>query len=390
MLKTNNLLAKKIIALLIAMVSVVTAFSATQISVSAAVTNYSSFSTPSASDYAYWNGSKTVKASGTTTSEVKWMQASLNYCIKYKSLSASYLSVDGIFGANSKKTTTAFQKKYSLTQDGVFGKNTIAKMKSVLATATTSTVNKDDTVRTINGQNYVRTFYDEFEGKDLDSTKWEKCPEQYRQSNYSKWDDNLTKLDGKGHLVLSANYVEGDSALHCGAIRTRKKDYSYDLFNQKYGYFEISAKLQSKKGFWSAFWLMPDQIDRGVVGGADGTEIDIFEAFDPVNKRINHAIHWDGYGSKHKKIDYNAKSNVYDGKYHTFALDWSKDSYVFYIDGKKTYTITSKQAKICEYADYLKISLESGAWTGKPKKADMPDSISVDYVKVYQRKAYLN
>ncbi|MBQ7129177.1 MAG: family 16 glycosylhydrolase [Clostridia bacterium] len=270
--------------------------------------------------------------------------------------------------------------------------NTVTTAISTDATVSTTTSQKEenDTVREINGYSYVRTFYDEFEGEELDSTKWEKCPEWSRQSGYSKWDDNLTTLDGEGHLILSADYVEGEKALHCGAIRTRTKDGGCDLFNQKYGYFEISAKLQSKPGFWSAFWLMPDEIDRGIEGGSDGTEIDIFEAFDPVNQKINNAIHWDGYGSKHKKIDNQVKKDVYDGKYHTFALDWSEDAYKFYIDGKRTLSITAHDVDIAEYANYLKISLESGSWTGKPDDEDMPDGISVDYVKVYQREEYLN
>lgn len=102
-------------------------------------TDYSSFSTPGSSDYAYWNGSKVVRGSGTTTSEVKWMQAALNWCIKNKGLNASYLDVDGSFGPASQTATKAFQRKYSLSVDGSFGPSTIAKMKEVLKPATTTT-----------------------------------------------------------------------------------------------------------------------------------------------------------------------------------------------------------------------------------------------------------
>ena len=119
---------------MLALITVFTAFAATSTTALAASypTNYSSYSAPSSSDYAYWNGSKMVKASGTTKSEIKWMQCALNYCIKYKGLKASYLSADGSFGPATKKTTTAFQKKYGLSQDGSFGSKTISKMKSVL------------------------------------------------------------------------------------------------------------------------------------------------------------------------------------------------------------------------------------------------------------------
>ena len=96
-------------------------------------TSYSSYNSPENSgDYAYWNGSKVVRSSSTTTSEVKWMQAALNYCIAKEGLNASYLTVDGSFGPASKSATIAFQQATNLSADGSFGPSTIKKMKDVL------------------------------------------------------------------------------------------------------------------------------------------------------------------------------------------------------------------------------------------------------------------
>ena len=144
---------KKVIAVVLCLI---TMFSVMSISTVAAnyTTSYTSYSTPSNSgDYAYWNGSKVVRASGTTVSEVKWMQAALNYCIKYRGLSGSYLDVDGSFGPASKKATTAFQKAYGLSVDGSFGPSTIKKMKDVLKSSpnnntTTSTAKNDGKITT--------------------------------------------------------------------------------------------------------------------------------------------------------------------------------------------------------------------------------------------------
>lgn len=127
-------LSKKLVSVVLALVTVFTTLAATATTAFAAnySTSYSSYNEPESNDYAYWNGKKVVKGSGTTTNEIKWMQAALNYCIAKKGLNASKLDVDGSFGPASKKATTAFQKKYGLSQDGSFGKNTISKMKSVL------------------------------------------------------------------------------------------------------------------------------------------------------------------------------------------------------------------------------------------------------------------
>lgn len=125
---------KRVLTLLLAVImalSIVTTAAAAN-----NTTDYNSYSTPGSSDYAYWSGSKVVRASGTTVSEVKWMQAALNYCIKNKGLNASYLDVDGSFGPASQTATKAFQRKYGLDVDGSFGPSTISKMKEVLKPAT--------------------------------------------------------------------------------------------------------------------------------------------------------------------------------------------------------------------------------------------------------------
>lgn len=117
-------------------------------------TNCRQYSTPSSSDFAYWNGYRVVRASGTTTSEVKWMQAALNYCIENEGLNATKLDVDGSFGPASKKTALAFQKAAGLEQDGSFGPSTIQKMKAVLndgkATFKTTSVSTKTKILDIN------------------------------------------------------------------------------------------------------------------------------------------------------------------------------------------------------------------------------------------------
>jgi len=230
----------------------------------------------------------------------------------------------------------------------------------------------------VNGTTYIETFSDDFDGEYLDSTKWKFAPEWQRQNNYCRWDNDMTWLDGNGHLILSSEYDE-NGELIMGAVRTR------DLFEQTYGYFEIRCKLQQVPGFWSAFWLMPRNIDMyGQDGGQDGTEIDIYEAFDVLKKKINFAVHYDGYGERHKSTGTSVDADVYDGKFHTFSLEWKDDCYIYYIDGTERYRITNDKVDISYIPGYMKISLEAGSWTGKPHPDTLPAGIEVDYVKAYQ------
>lgn len=128
----------KLIALILAIAALCSIFTVSAMAADYS-TNYKAYSQPSTSgDYAYWNGKKVVRASGTTVSEVKWMQAALNYCIANKGLNASKLNVDGSFGPASKTTTQKFQSKYGLSADGSFGPATIKKMISVLSDSNSS------------------------------------------------------------------------------------------------------------------------------------------------------------------------------------------------------------------------------------------------------------
>lgn len=247
---------------------------------------------------------------------------------------------------------------------------------------------------TINGVQYVETFCDDFEGDTLDTAKWEICPEWDRQGG-SHWNPDNVSLDGQGNLLLKASYTDGSDLLQCGAVRTLGK------FEQTYGYFEIRCKFQTKDGFWSAFWMMPKSNSDEIIGGGDGTEIDIFEQVNiskhPANKSarvFNHVVHWDGYEANHRSVarKSQADTDLYDGEYHTFAVDWSKDAYTFYIDGQVSAVIQASDVEggTSSVDQYLKISLESGSWSGKAAAEDMPDYFTVDSVKAYQRVEYLD
>ena len=126
-----KLSAKKVISLLLSLVTV--CMLAVPMAFPASAALQTSLNRPEDSgDYAYWNGSKMVCSSSTQTTEIKWMQTALNYCITNLGLNATKLTVDGSFGPATKSATIAFQKAYGLTADGSFGPDTIKKMKNVV------------------------------------------------------------------------------------------------------------------------------------------------------------------------------------------------------------------------------------------------------------------
>lgn len=226
----------------------------------------------------------------------------------------------------------------------------------------------------INGKECLLTFSDDFNGDKLDTSKWSLCPEWERfEGNY--WSNKHVKTDGNGQLMLYAG-EEGD-VYSSGAIRTHGK------FNQTYGYFEIRCKLQTEPGFWGAFWLMGYNVGKVGNGGKDGAEIDIFESAYLNSSSVNHAIHWDGYGSEHKSTSQKTTiPDLYTG-FHTFALEWNKDEYIFYVDNIMTWRTNA--GGICEVPLYLKITTEVGSWAGDISKANLPAAMVIDYVRVYKQ-----
>jgi beta-glucanase (GH16 family) len=219
------------------------------------------------------------------------------------------------------------------------------------------------------GKIWKLVWQDEFDGTALDDSKWD-VPEYKRRDGY--WSRKSITLNGSGQLVMSV-LKEGDKYLD-GCVRTRGK------FEHAFGYYVTRIQLQKQPGHWSAFWIMGEGVGKVGEEGRDGTEIDIMEK--PwLDDRINHALHWDGYGKDHKSQGTVVKmSGVMEG-FHTFGLWWKADEYVFYVDGKETWRTDA--GGVSQVPEYIKLSDEIGDWAGDIKKAKVPDQFLVDYVRVF-------
>jgi beta-glucanase (GH16 family) len=215
---------------------------------------------------------------------------------------------------------------------------------------------------------------DEFEGEKIDPAKWEHCPEWKRHRGH--WSDEDAYLDDDGHLVLRVR--NSDKGYLSGAVRTKGK------FERAFGYYEMRCRMPKEVGYWVAFWLMTQTQGRVNGDGRDGTEIDIMEAVWRDRNDINHALHWDGYGKDHKSAGHRARNipGLQEG-WHTFALDWSPEEYVFSVDGVETWRTSA--GGVSQVPSYIKVTAEVGDWAGDIDKATLPDYWLVDYVRVYEK-----
>lgn len=220
------------------------------------------------------------------------------------------------------------------------------------------------------GQSWKLTWSDEFDGAKIDQSKWDVMGDWKRRDGF--WVKEDAYLDGQGHLILRTK-KDGDRYT-CGAIRTRGK------FEHRYGYWVCRCKMPTEEGHWPAFWLHCDTVGKIGNDGRDGTEIDIMEK--PWREdRNTQNLHWDGYGKEHQHVGTQFLVPGISQGYNTFALYWTPEEYVFYVNGQETWR--SSGGGVSQVPEYMKLTEEIGEWGGDIAKANLPDQFTVDYVRVY-------
>lgn len=220
------------------------------------------------------------------------------------------------------------------------------------------------------------SWSDEFDGDTIDRSKWTVEPDGKNSLNWVEGGKQERIRRGamwsSDQLIVEETLRPNGDKLNVLKIRTEKKgDMWYtsgittqDSFSQKYGYFEISARLPQFNGIWSAFWMMPeggfhDEKDASI----NGAEIDIMEAPCYPDPYVQQAVHIGGYEKKHEStfwlgcFSYDI-GDIYED-FHTYGVFWNEDIYKFYVDGKCVWTTSfNRTGNVSKVAEYLFLSVE--------------------------------
>jgi beta-glucanase (GH16 family) len=237
------------------------------------------------------------------------------------------------------------------------------------------------------------TFNDEFEGSEIDISKWNYYGANYwdKKSRFSK--NNTYVKDGTARLKF-----EKSTGRHNDDPEGKETEYAtgfldtYGKWVQRYGYFESRMKLPDAPGVWPAFWTMPD---RGLEAGPqwkrqatekDGMEFDIMEHLSRWGPyRYTIAMHWDGYGKNHKAT---GAASVYfnpdkDG-YVTAGVLWEPGKVVYYSQGKEV--ARWETDRIPSVPACIIYTLPTGGWDNNAlDDKQLPVEFEIDYVRVWQR-----
>ena len=226
------------------------------------------------------------------------------------------------------------------------------------------------------------------------------CPEMVEVKNsnviiHARYEDSHTC---SGDCPAAGRFTGGIETRRIAGDNNQNKGSQDELlFAQAFGYFEVRAKFPDADGLWSAFWLQSSNQRKVSSAGVDGTEIDVFESAFRKNKtsKMGHALLWNGYGKFADSEAYigDLQQNLYDG-YHTYALKWTPEYYVFYIDGEPTWA--SMGGGVSQVKEFLRLTVEidaGDAWGPHGQKigqfSESGDNVfMVDYVKVWQNESY--
>ncbi|MEM5017005.1 Ig-like domain-containing protein [Metabacillus indicus] len=256
------------------------------------------------------------------------------------------------------------------------------------------------------------TWGDEFNGTELDETKWNYSTGYYLNDDPGTWgwgnnelqhytdsEDNVFVEDGKLNIKALDDPKTFPQDPDRVAPYSSGKITTQDKFTFKYGRIDFSAKLPAVTGAWPALWMLPNDDVYG--GWASSGEIDVMEAKGRVPGSTSGAIHFGDEWPLNKYLSGEqtfADGGRIDTDYHVYSLIWEEDILSWYVDGKFFYSVTKEQWYSAAAREnprapfdqdfYIIMNLALGGWFDggrEPSPDDFPLSMQVDYVRVYNQ-----
>lgn len=244
----------------------------------------------------------------------------------------------------------------------------------------------------INAQPCLEMIWsDEFNGNELDTGLWtynvgDGCPDNCGFGNnedqyYSDSPDNISVQGGRLIITGKEDTLGGLDYSSAKIDSKNKGDF-------RYGRIEARMKFPTGQGIWPAFWMLPTEKVYG--GWPKSGEMDIVEMIGSNPGQVVGTLHT---GDPHVYVSgyYNLPSGeILADDFHVYSMEWEPDSVTFFFDGIQYHQLTPDD--ISPWAPFLEdfyliLNLAMGGnWPGPVDgTTELPQTLEVDYVRVYNR-----
>ena len=255
------------------------------------------------------------------------------------------------------------------------------------------------------------TFDDEFNGTTLDSSKWSpmltyasayRTGPLFHQVCYVNTPDTINVSGG----TLNLSVVHTDKPIGCQGTYASKAQtneeggmvISYNLFSQRYGFFEASAEMPatSVPGLQETLWLYPQDETR-YGPWPDSGEIDYGEFYSNYPNNDIPAVHYPGSNSDPNSSADNCvhAGSSPAGEFHTYAVLWTPTSITTYYDGQPCMTdfygpyVNAPDTAPAPFDQpfFMAMTAALGATNGdqyRPGVTPLPATTKIDWVRTWQ------
>ena len=249
---------------------------------------------------------------------------------------------------------------------------------------------------------------DEFDGAELDTSKWSPNIWPPRKVNdedqaYTGREKNLRIVDG--NLVIEAHKEDYE-----GANYTSGRIHSSGKGDFLYGRFEVRAKLPYGQGTWPAIWMLPSDPYKYSTTCEDGEdwqgstscnawpnsgEIDIMEHVGYQMGHVHGTVHNEAYyWLKWEQRKGRILLDDLDRNFHVYSLEWSPERIDIFVDDTHYFMYVNEGTgwNVWPYDQPFHLILNiavGGAWgrAGGPiDDSIFPQQMLVDYARVYRLK----
>ncbi|QJE03511.1 glycoside hydrolase family 16 protein [Massilia forsythiae] len=234
---------------------------------------------------------------------------------------------------------------------------------------------------------WILDWHDEFDGRELDRTKWVAETGDPRNGNderqfYTARPQNLRVEDGK--LVIEARRERYE-----GKDYTSARIKTQGLQERTYGRYEARIRIPRGQGIWPAFWMLG--ADIGTAGWPRCGEIDIMENIGKEPGLVHGTLHGPGYsGEKGVGKPSALDKGAYADDFHLYAVEWEPGEIRWFRDGILYHTARPDTVGgdwVFAHQFFVILNLAVGGyWPGYPDgTTPLPQHMLVDYVRVYRR-----